>query len=128
MRVKRLSNGPHLLSVYRRNNPRGRTREKVFQRNEAKDLQPVLVFYKHTKWVRPIRLTGSDKKGKKNPKKKVYSDSLVRFELLSRVNTSFSFYFKVCIAVYKPPKGKHSGTLSQRCHLVFLVCTQTLYA
>ena len=73
MRVKRLSNGPHLLSVYRRNNPRGRTREKVFQCNEAKDLQPVLVFYKHTKWVRPIRLTGSDKKREEKSKKKKFT-------------------------------------------------------
>ena len=72
--------------------------EKVFQINEANDWQPVRVFYKHTKWVRPIRLTGSDKKREENSKK-VNSDSPVRFELLSRVNTSFSFYFKVCIAV-----------------------------
>ena len=106
----------------------GSSRENVFQINEAKDLQPVRVFYKHTKWVRPIRLTGSDKKREEKWKKKVNSVSPVRFELLSRVNTSFSFYFKVCIAVYKPPKEKHSRTLSQSCHLVFLVCTQTFYA
>ena len=43
--VKHLSNGSHLLSVYRRNNPRGRTREKVFHHKRGKDLQPVRVFY-----------------------------------------------------------------------------------
>ena len=44
--------------------------EKVFQINEAKDWQPVRVFYKHTKWVMPIRLTGSDKKREEKSKKK----------------------------------------------------------
>ena len=45
MRVKHLSNAPHLLSVYWRKNPRGRTREKVFHFKKAKDLQLVRVFY-----------------------------------------------------------------------------------
>ena len=45
MGVKHLSNGSHLLSVYRRNNPRGKTREKVFHHKRGKDLQPVRVFY-----------------------------------------------------------------------------------
>ena len=43
--VKHLSNGSHLLSVYRRNNPRGRTREKVFHHKKGEDLQLVRVFY-----------------------------------------------------------------------------------
>ena len=45
MGVKHLSKGSHLLSVYRRNNPRGRTREKVFHHKKGEDLQLVRVFY-----------------------------------------------------------------------------------
>ena len=45
MRVKHLSNRPHLLLVYWRNNSRGRTPEKVLHYKKAKDLQPVQVFF-----------------------------------------------------------------------------------
>lgn len=61
-------------------------------------------------------------------KEKFYQGSPVRFVLLSRVNTSFSSYFKVCTTVYTPPEEKRLVTLSQGCHLVFLVFIQTFYA
>ena len=62
----------------------------------------------------------------KKRKEKFYQGSPVRFVLLSRVNTSFSSFFKVCTAVYKPEE-KRLVTLNQGCHLVFLVFIQTFY-
>ena len=70
----------------------------------------------------------SDKKTERKIKRKiVYRGSPVRFVLLSGVNTSFSSYFKVCTTVYTPPEEKRLVTLSQGCHLVFLVFIQTFY-